>query len=93
MSAKAAPKSFNQLRNVCYLFAGIAGAYQGFFERQANNNAWDTYRKEQWKAAYDKQEAAAAEAKAIADAKNPPKIPSEIPEGLHGVYTSLTQGN
>ncbi|KAH9586502.1 hypothetical protein LSM04_006507 [Trypanosoma melophagium] len=40
MSAKAAPKTLHQVRNVAYIFAAWAGLQKGFAEKSANDKLW-----------------------------------------------------
>ncbi|RHW67699.1 hypothetical protein DPX39_110010100 [Trypanosoma brucei equiperdum] len=40
MSAKAAPKTLHQVRNVAYFFAAWLGVQKGYIEKSANDRLW-----------------------------------------------------
>ena len=91
MSAKAAPKTFHQLRNVFCLGSLWYGLTTGYKERTHNDDAWRTFRFAEWKKQHDAKEAAH-------EAAHPPHhgaggIPSIVPAELHEVYKSVSAGH
>lgn len=87
MSApKAAPKTFNQLKNVGTITAFLVGGWYGRQEYIANQAAWADFHKKQWAANVKAAEDKAAYEKSL---RPPEPIPEIVPEELHEVYNEI----
>lgn len=86
MSSKAAPKTFNQLRNFTVFSIAFVGNFQGYFQKRENDALWDKHFRGQWAAK------AAIDAEAARIAKGPPKegLPEGVPEELGDLVRALT---
>eukprot|EP00331_Platyophrya_macrostoma_P027618 CAMPEP_0176444096 /NCGR_PEP_ID=MMETSP0127-20121128/22854_1 /TAXON_ID=938130 /ORGANISM="Platyophrya macrostoma, Strain WH" /LENGTH=86 /DNA_ID=CAMNT_0017829529 /DNA_START=38 /DNA_END=298 /DNA_ORIENTATION=- len=86
MSLKAAPKTFNQVRNFLYLSAAFYGYIHGRHEKFDNDALWATHQKKQWQEEFNKKEAARL-------AAHPPStdIPASVPEELGDLYKAFSQ--
>jgi hypothetical protein len=84
MSIKAAPKTFNQVRNFLYASAAMAGYVGGRHEKFESDALWSAYQLKSWKEDYDQKEAARV-------AAHPPstEIPAGVPEELGELYKAL----
>lgn len=84
MSLKAAPKSFNQVRNFLYASAALCGYVGGRHEKFGNDALWDAHQKKQWLDAYNAKQAAHL-------AAHPPssEIPAGVPAELGDLYKAL----
>lgn len=85
MSLKAAPKTFNQVRNFLYLSAAFWGYVHGRHEKFENDALWSAHQKTQWQEEFNKKEAARL-------AAHPPsnEIPEAVPAELGDLYKALT---
>lgn len=84
MSIKAAPKTFNQVRNFLYASAALAGYVGGRHEKFESDALWSAHQLKTWKESFDKQEAARL-------AAHPPstEIPAGVPAELGDLYKAL----
>jgi hypothetical protein len=82
MSAVAAPKTFQQLRNFLIGGAGVYGYWTGVTERVLNANRWQQHQLAQWS-----ENAAKARA---AQPASTGEVPEIIPAELHETYKALS---
>lgn len=80
-AAKAAPKSFQQVKNVTQWVFATLGGYAGYSEKSRNDKLWWEHHRARW--AKNAEEEAAKKPKASGD------IPEIVPEGLHGLYKEV----
>ena len=86
MSAVAAPKTFQQVRNFLCITVGLWGFMSGQLERDRNNTLWLNHQMNSWKANGERIAAAHAASHPAAD------VPAIIPAELHDTYKALTSG-
>lgn len=84
MSIKAAPKTFNQVRNFLYASAAMAGYVGGRHEKFESDALWSTYQLNAWKADFEKKEAARIAATPVSN-----EIPAGVPAELGDLYKAL----
>lgn len=83
-AAKAAPKTFNQLRLAAQLSVATFGCFTGYYQRQANDKLWDAH----FKAMFAKK---AAEDAARHPVVHSDKLPEGVPEELAELVQALRQ--
>jgi hypothetical protein len=81
MSAKAAPKTFQQVRNFLYCTSAYLGLRKGLREQKENDARWNEYWSKKWadQAAKDVPQ----------DHGHHGDIPAVVPQELHGLYKEL----
>lgn len=85
MSLKAAPKTFNQVRNFLYLSAAFYGYLHGRYEKFDNEALWAAHQKKVWQEEYNKKEAAR-----LAHHVPSTEIPASVPAELGDLYKAFT---
>lgn len=84
MSIKAAPQTFNQVRNFLYASAALAGYVGGRHEKFESDALWSAFQLNAWKADYEKKEAARIAATPVSN-----EIPAGVPAELGDLYKAL----
>lgn len=85
-AAKVVPKTFNQIRNVAFVFAFACGLSKGAAERISNDAAWSSHRVQTFKKVSD---AAHAQKEAAAPAVEKKEESAPVIEGIPAELTNL----
>ncbi|KAI5690229.1 hypothetical protein MNV84_04389 [Leishmania braziliensis] len=88
-TAKVAPKTLNQCRNVSYMVVAWLGFNKGFREKSANDAEWVAHQQRVRQENVERYQAAQAMAKAREDAELEKTVPAMVPADLHELYKDM----